>query len=121
MKPKESEAEFQDKIVKLARLCGWKVAHFRPAMTSRGQWITPVSADGKGFPDLVMVKPPHILFVECKSATGKLTLEQKDWANILHDVMIHPNQRVFQRIWRPSDEDEIEKFLTERGENETTK
>jgi len=114
MIPKESEADFQAKIIKLARLCGWKVAHFRPAQTSKG-WRTPVAADGKGFPDLVMVKPPYIFFCEVKSATGKLTLEQKDWANLLHEVMVHPQQRVYQRIWRPGDEDEIETFLTERG------
>ena len=46
-----SERELQDAVIQLARLLGWRVAHFRPAMTTRG-WRTPVSADGAGFPDL---------------------------------------------------------------------
>lgn len=35
-----TEAQFQAAVVDLARLAGWRVAHFRPARTSHG-WATP--------------------------------------------------------------------------------
>jgi hypothetical protein len=45
-----SEAAFTDAVIELARLGGWRVAHFRPARTASG-WRTPVQGDGAGFPD----------------------------------------------------------------------
>ena len=62
-----TEAQFQSAIVELARLLGYRVAHFRAAKTAHG-WRTPVAADGAGWPDLTLAKPGRLLFVECKSA-----------------------------------------------------
>ena len=52
-----SEKTFQRQVIDLLHLFGYRVAHFMPAMNAKGQWRTPVSADGKGFPDLVAVRP----------------------------------------------------------------
>ena len=76
-----SEAALQSAIVDLAHLYGWKVALFRPAKTWQG-WQTPVGADGKGWPDLTLVRD-RILFVECKSDSGRLTKEQLAWIEAL--------------------------------------
>ncbi len=75
-----SEQEFADKVVALAHVYGWKIAHFGAARTEKG-WRTPVRVDGKGFPDFVMVHPERqlVLFVELKARGKKLTPEQKDW------------------------------------------
>jgi hypothetical protein len=73
-----TEAQLQQAVIELARLLGYRVAHFRPAKTERG-WRTPVEADGKGFPDLVLAKPNRLVFVELKAAKGKVSDEQKDW------------------------------------------
>lgn len=73
-----TEAELQSAVIELARLLGYRVAHFRPALTAKG-YRTPVEADGKGFPDLVLAKPGRLLFVELKSAKGKLSEEQEAW------------------------------------------
>lgn len=83
------EQDFQQQIIDLAHLHGWKVAHFRPAMKKDGTWVTPVSADGKGFPDLFMVnpghRPPAIVF-EVKSKKGALpSPEQYDWIMRIRD------------------------------------
>jgi hypothetical protein len=91
-----TEAELQACVIDLAHVYGWKVAHFRPAMTAKG-WRTPVGADGKGFPDLVLCKPgkdersefhrfsepSELMFVELKAKKGRLTLEQIDWLDWL--------------------------------------
>jgi hypothetical protein len=73
-----TEAQFQAAIVDLARLLGFKVAHFRAAQTSKG-WRTPVAADGKGFPDLVLAKPGRLVFIGLKSAAGKVSAAQRAW------------------------------------------
>lgn len=43
------ERQWQAQVIELARILGWRVAHFRPALTKHG-WRTPVQADGAGFP-----------------------------------------------------------------------
>ena len=82
-----SERELQDAVIQLARLLGYRVAHFRPAMTTRG-WRTPVSADGAGFPDLVCAHPKQrrLLMVELKAAGGKLSVEQAEWLAALDGI-----------------------------------
>lgn len=85
-------------IIDVAHLYGWLVAHFRKAMTRRGNWVTPVAGDGKGFPDLVLVHPSsgEVIFAECKSSKGRLTIEQKMWVEATRGC-----------IWRPQMWDEI--------------
>lgn len=103
-KPAIPESALLANIIKAARLCGWKSAHFRPAMTRRGRWVTPVQGDGKGWPDLVLVKNGRIWFVECKSEGGKLTAEQRDWVYALRKVQL-TTAAVKAWIIRPSDFD----------------
>jgi len=79
----------------LARIYAWKIAHFRPAMTTRGM-RTPVSADGAGFPDLVMIKQRRLLVVELKSSNaGRIPFEQIAWLQAFRDAGAEA------WIWRP--------------------
>ena len=84
--PKLTEAEFTSQVIELAHLHGWKVAHFRPAQTKLG-WRTAVSGDGKGFPDLVLVRAREpraaVLFIELKIPPNKATPEQEEWIHNL--------------------------------------
>jgi hypothetical protein len=100
------EAAFQSVVIETARLAGWRVAHFRAAKTSKG-WRTPVTADGAGWPDLVLVRPPRLLFAELKSETGKLSERQADWLAVLR---LLPNVETY--LWRPGDWDELVEVLT---------
>jgi hypothetical protein len=100
------EASFQAVVVETARLAGWRVAHFRAAKTSKG-WRTPVTADGAGWPDLVLVRPPRIIFAELKSTTGGLRANQAEWLDVLRLL-----SQVEVRLWRPDDWDAIVKTLT---------
>ena len=104
-----SEKELQAAVIDMAHLYGWRVAHFRPAMTSKGQWLTPVAADGAGFPDLVLVGEPGVLFVELKSAKGRLSARQKEWIAALEP-------HVDMLVWRPADwlDGTIESYLSQK-------
>lgn len=100
-----NERAWQDQVIELARLYGWRVAHFRPAKTEQG-WRTPVQADGAGFPDLVLVRPPRVIFAELKSATGGIRAEQRVWLDQLLDC-----GGVETYIWRPNDFDQVARIL----------
>jgi hypothetical protein len=98
----KSEKDFQNQVIDLLHLYGYRVAHFVPAQNSRGQWRTPFSADGKGFPDLVAVRPkgnrsPRVLFVELKTDSGKVSKEQDDW---IGDLL---GAEAEAYVWRPRD------------------
>lgn len=51
-----------------------------------------------GFPDLVIVGPGGVLFVELKSETGRLSPDQKTWQEALAAA---PGVRWL--LWRPAD------------------
>jgi len=107
--PAISEKEFQQQVLALAKHTGWLRAHFRPARVLRHGvevYETPVDADGKGFPDCVLVhRKRGLIICELKSATGKLTLEQRKWLSAFEACGI----RTF--VWRPSMWKEIEEVL----------
>lgn len=95
-----TEKEFQSAVIDFARFCNWRVAHFRPAQTVHG-WRTPVQGDGKGYPDLTLVRGERLLFVELKGEKGKVSVEQQDWLDALKGTGVE----VY--LWRPSDWDTI--------------
>lgn len=70
--------QLQATIIELARMYGWVVAHFPSVPTNWGGYITPVAADGKGWPDLVLVRE-RVVFVEVKGHGDRLKPEQKQW------------------------------------------
>jgi hypothetical protein len=73
-----TEADFQRQVTDLAELLGWSWAHFRPAQTAHG-WRTPVSGPlGKGWPDIVAVRPRdgRLVFLELKRQGGKPSADQ---------------------------------------------
>lgn len=81
-----TEADLQKLVTDAAELYGWLWAHFRPAQTARG-WRTPVSGPiGKGFPDLVMVRPRdnRLMFIELKADKGRVSEEQGYVMGLLH-------------------------------------
>jgi hypothetical protein len=101
-----TEAQLQSAIIDLAHALGYRAAHFRPALTSKG-WRTPVSADGKGFPDLNLVKKDRVVYIECKSEKGKQSPEQREW-----EIAIRESGAEYF-LFRPSDwmNDNVEKAL----------
>jgi hypothetical protein len=111
-----SEKEFMTSIIEYAQAKGWRCAHFRHGMTSRidkhGKpvWVTPVQADGKGWPDLVLVRDRSLLFCEIKSVKGKLSAAQQEWLQALSKVA-YRSPKVEVHMWTPADWPTIEKVL----------
>jgi hypothetical protein len=59
-----------------------------------------------GFPDLVLVRPPRLIFAELKSETGKVTDAQQAWLALLEAC---PGCEVY--TWRPADLPAIAELL----------
>jgi hypothetical protein len=101
--PPLTEAAFQRQVIALARLRRWKVAHFRAAKTAHG-WRTPVEADGKGFPDLVLIRGAALVVAELK-VRGRPTAEQMAWLAAFRAAGVRAS------LWTPAQWDEIERVL----------
>ncbi len=99
------EAEFQKTVIEVAHRLGWKVAHFGAAQIRPGVHVTPVKADGKGFPDLVMVRGHRIVLAELKADKGRLSTEQEGWVDALAEAALE----VY--VWRPKDFDRLTALL----------
>lgn len=76
------EKDLQKAAIEIMHRFGWLVAHFHTVQSSRGVWQTPVSADGKGFPDAVAVRE-RIVFVEFKVGRNTLRAEQIVWRDAI--------------------------------------
>lgn len=73
-----------DAVAEFARSEGWLVAHFTATQARPGTFITPVKYDGKGFPDLTLVRADRLVFVECKrKGVKKLRPDQESWRDAL--------------------------------------
>jgi hypothetical protein len=76
---------------------GVMTAHFRPAQSQTGRWLTAVQGDGKGYPDLTLVGKGGVLFRELKAAKGVLKPEQRLWLAALEEAGADAG------VWRPVD------------------
>lgn len=104
-----TEAAFQAHVIHLAKLRGWRVAHFRAAQNGKGQWRTPVAADGAGFPDLILVRGTRIIAAELKSERGSVRPEQREWLNALEQTQVETF------IWKPRHWPEIKAALAKEA------
>lgn len=85
------EHAFQQQVEGLARVYGWRRYHTHDSRRSNA-----------GFPDLVLVRGPELLFVELKTARGRVRREQLEWLEALRAV---PGIEVY--LWRPEDWDAL--------------
>lgn len=92
--PTITEKQFQAHVVQYAKLMGWWVYH-----TYNSQRSEP------GFPDLVLIRAPRLIYAELKTEKGKLSLPQELVITRLRGC------NVDVRVWRPSDWNEIERVL----------
>lgn len=91
----QPEKEFMASVIDLAQWLGWSCYH---------TWVSLHSA--AGFPDLVLVKPPRVIFAELKSDRGFLKPAQALWLKALREC---PGVEVYE--WRPSMIEEITDIL----------
>lgn len=90
-----SEADLQRLITDAAQMAGWLVFH-----------DTDSRRNTAGFPDLVLVKPPRVAFVELKRETGRLRDEQKVWLEALELC-----DTLSSGVVRPSTADQLLDYL----------
>jgi len=109
VKTKVTEKAFQAQVIDLAHLCGWRVAHFRKVRVVRrdgsAYWETPAAADGKGFPDLQMLKGGRQVVAELKVEGNKPTPEQAQWLEAFQAAGVPAH------VWTPDDWPQIERVL----------
>lgn len=67
-----NERSLQAAVLELAGLLGWATYHTFDSRRS-----------APGFPDLVLVRPPRIVFAELKAGRGRLSLDQHRWLDLL--------------------------------------
>jgi hypothetical protein len=93
--PPVTEKQLQAQVLDLAHVLGWMTYH---------SWISIRSAPG--WPDLVLLRPPRIIFAELKTQNGRVNVAQHQWLDALGDC---PGVEVF--CWRPSDLEAIAELL----------
>lgn len=90
----ESEAHFQSRVVRLAQLLGWKTFHMYDATNSPA-----------GLPDLLLRRPPRLVWAELKSEHGRVRPPQRAFLADLRAC----GQEAYE--WRPRDFPEIQRIL----------
>ncbi len=88
------ERAFNQQVVDLARMYGWLVYR---------QWTSIHSP--AGWPDLVLCRPPRLLYRELKVGKGRLSSHQETW----RDALLAAGQDWAE--WRPEDMEAIIKTL----------
>lgn len=91
---KISEAEFQQMVTDYCDWLGLRWHHETDSRRSKG-----------GFPDLVIVGPGGIWFLELKAEKGRVSSEQKNWIADLHRAGVHAS------VARPSQWESVQQHL----------
>lgn len=89
-----SEQAWQVQLLELATLYGWR--NYHPYDSRRSV---------PGWPDLVLVRPPELLYVELKTDKGRVSPAQKVW---LYDLA-RCGCEVY--VWRPAQFEQIHERL----------
>lgn len=92
-----SERAWQTQLVQLAHLHGWRTFH---VLNPKGMTA--------GWPDLVLLRPPELVFAELKREHGRVTAAQTEVLAMLEAC----GQEV--HVWRPSDFDAVHTRLNRR-------
>ncbi len=99
--PAMSEKEWSKQFKQLFEMLGWEKSYH--TLNSFGS--------AKGYPDWHLVRVRNgvaeSVFVELKSAIGKVKPEQQEWIDVLNMV---PGTRAF--VWRPADWNAVVKELS---------
>ena len=69
------EVDWQRTVVDLLGVCGYGSMHVRRSIGNGNRWTTTTSVTG--WPDLFAWRPARLIAIECKTARGRVTLEQQ--------------------------------------------
>jgi hypothetical protein len=88
---KISEKHWQNDVIEIAQLFGWRCYHTYDSRRSH-----------PGFPDLILVRPPVLIAAELKTERGRVTPIQQAWLDDLDDCT-----EIRTHVWRPADRDQV--------------
>lgn len=92
------ENDFMRQVIDLAKMRGWKVAHFGASVRVVGKARTFVGdKDAAGFPDLILARGERLIFAELKAGKGRTSEAQVGWLKALDEA----NAEVY--LWYPKD------------------
>lgn len=98
-----TEQQFTNSLLEWAKVYGWRRFHVR---NSGARGLSQVQGD-KGFPDLVLVRPPRLIFAELKVGRNKVADAQSEWLTALNDASL---AEVY--YWTPAQWTEILRVLS---------
>ena len=90
-----TEQQWQNTVVEAAQLLGWWVFHDHDSRRNQ-----------PGFPDLVLIRPPRVVFVELKRETGRVSPAQEEVLGMLAEC-----PGVESRVARPSNWSSLVEWL----------
>lgn len=106
-----TEDELLEAITQAATYLGWRWTHSRRSDLA-------LQMGHSGFPDLVLARDGHVLFLELKTEAGIVSPDQRAWIDALAPED-YPgglgSQRVDVYVARPRDLDRILRLLGARG------
>lgn len=135
-----TEAAWQIQVVGAARMYGWRTYHApdgggAPAGRGGRRVTLGQLPEGRGFPDLVLLRGPRIVVAELKTVKGRLGPGQQEWLDLFAEVgatidqLIHDHQSngrvrlagaaqgtsgypsVESYLWRPGDWEQVQSVL----------
>ena len=101
------EKDWQRRVIELAKLFGYRIYHHRPAMVGK-RIVTALEGDA-GLPDLLLCRPPRLIFAELKVGRNVLSEGQVEWLAWLRGV---PNVESY--VWRPEQWEDVIEILRRR-------
>lgn len=103
-----THAIFQDQVVDLAHITGWRHLHVRRSIGRGNKWVTATNL--KGWPDLFLMRPDvGYVAAELKIPPDSPSVEQAELITFLSTM---PATRAY--VWTPNDWPEIESTLSVR-------
>jgi hypothetical protein len=127
-----TEAAFMAQVIGLARVYGWRIYH--PPAGGHGSAKTggrrvdhEQVPEGRGFPDLLLLKGGRLIVAELKTRTGRMRQDQQEWLDAFNQMgyaiddlygsadTAWPRAGVVANIWRPEDWDVIRRFLSQNS------
>lgn len=93
--PVITERDLREQVRDLCKVLGWRF-YFT--------WTSIHSP--RGMPDLIICRPPRVIFAELKTEKGLVSPPQQEWIDTLSEC---PGAEVY--VWRPGDIEEIAEVL----------
>ena len=104
-----SESKWQAEVCKHAHAAGYHLQYH--TYDSR--------RSASGFPDLFLgrlLPRPRLVIAECKTNTGKVTVEQHAWLGFFRSIAALCPGVIAVCVWRPRDRDEVLRVLSGKDE-----